>query len=353
MKRNATAFRYHAARNGTLVGLMVLIGLFTVLNDHFLTTRNATAILQSAAPLAVVVIPLALLVITGSVDLSIGSIASMGGVIGASLMGHTDSTLAGVVGGLAFGAAAGGINGGLVSYLGLNPIVVTLGALAVWQGIARYATNGATLVDVTPGFGKFGTAKLFGIPAEVYVAAAVALVAWWVLNRRPFGRHIYAVGGNERAAYLMGVRVKRVRFILFTVTGMAAAGTGLMQAALLQAAPPDVGLGLEFSALTIILLGGVGFAGGTGRVAGVLAGLFFVGVLQDGLVITGTSEFLQQVFVGAALIVAVALDASVARLGRRTWGERGLLSTTAEEHPDRLEQSPEPVGVGSGREEER
>jgi ribose/xylose/arabinose/galactoside ABC-type transport system permease subunit len=336
MKLNTMTLRHHVSRNGTLIGLFTLASLFTDLNGRFLTMDNGRLILQTAAPIAIVVFPLALLLISGSVDLSIGSLASMGAVVGASLMGHTHSTLIGVIGALAFGAAAGGLNGGLVAYLELNPIVVTIGALAVWQGIARYATNGATLTDVTSAFGSFGTSRPLGIPAEVYVGALVVLIVWWVLNHRPVGRHIYAVGGNERAAYLMGIPVKRVRFILFVVTGSAAAGTGLMYAAQLQAAPPDLGLGLELNALTIVLLGGVSFTGGSGRVAGVLAGLLFVGVLQDGLVITGASEFLQQVFVGAALILAVALNATVARLALITRGMPTPPSRSALDDPEPL-----------------
>lgn len=311
--------QYLLARNGTFIGLGILIVVFTLLSDRFLSLRNAEVIALQVAELGIVAIPVALLTISGAADLSIGSIASMAGVIGAAVMGSTESAVLGIAAALGFGVAAGAINGMLVSGRRLNPIVVTLGTLSVWGGMALFATNGATLSGLPESFTRFGTAKIAGIPLQVYLLVVATAFGWWLLNRRALGRHLYAAGGNERAAYLMGVRVRRVRFLMFTYVGVAAAFAGIMLMAKLQAAPPAVGAGMELQILTVVLLGGVGFAGGTGRVSGVIAGLLFVGVLQNGLVVTGTSQFLQQVFIGATLVLAVALDDSIQRFAHRSW----------------------------------
>ena len=144
-------------------------------------------------------------------------------------------------------------------------------------------------------------------------------LCWFLLNRRPFGREVLAIGGNERAAYLMGVRVRSVRMRLFVFTGMLAALAGIMLAAKLQAATPTVGVGMEVQALTVVLLGGVAFEGGIGRISGVVLGLLFVGVLRNGLVIAGVSQFLQTILIGLTLVVAVALDSSIQRIVRASW----------------------------------
>jgi ribose/xylose/arabinose/galactoside ABC-type transport system permease subunit len=140
-----------------------------------------------------------------------------------------------------------------------------------------------------------------------------------VLGKLPYGRRLYAIGGNRRAAFLIGVAVERVQFWMFLQVGLAAALAGLMLAAKLSAATPITGQGLEINALTVVLLGGVAFTGGMGRISGVVAGLFFVGVLRNGLVVTGTSQFLQQVILGLTLVAAVAIDDAIRRIAQREW----------------------------------
>jgi ribose/xylose/arabinose/galactoside ABC-type transport system permease subunit len=319
MNRLARHVRYAVARNGTLLGLVILVVFFGVENSHFLTWANAKNIGQAVSELGVIAIPLALLVITGGVDLSVGSVASMTGILAAKVMVSTGSTLAGVLAGLGFGLGAGVLNGFLVSYLRLNSIVVTLGALSVWGGMALYLTEGQTVAGLPESFTNFATTTIFGIPIEIFVLIAVIVIGWFVLNRLPYGRRLYSIGGNERASFLMGVPVRRVRFLMFVGVGLAASVGGLMFTSKLAAATPITGQGLEINALTVVLLGGVAFAGGMGRISGVVAGLFFVGALQNGLVVTGTSQFLQQVFIGLTLIAAVALDDTIRQFAHRAW----------------------------------
>lgn len=332
--------QYLLARNGTLLALIVLIIVFSLQTGSFLTWTNAKNVGQSVSELGVIAIPLALLVISGAVDLSVGSIASMAGILAGKVMLSSGSTLLGVLVGLGFGAGAGTLNGLLVSYAGLNTIVVTLGGLSLWGGMALELTGGQTLSGFPQSFTNFALTTVAGIPIEIFVLLAMILVCFIVLRFLPYGRRLYAVGGNERSSFLMGVPVRRVRFLMFVAVGVASALAGMMLASKLAAATPISGQNLEITALTVVLLGGVAFAGGTGRLSGVVAGLFFVGTLQDGLIITGTSQFLQQVFLGVTLIAAIALDDTIRRFGHRAWSE-----TDATKPPAPATELPEPESV--------
>ena len=321
MPKIGRRLQYMLARNGTLLGLGLLIVLFTIANENFLTWANAKNIGQAVSELGVVSIPLALLVISGAVDLSVGSVASLAGIIGGMVMTTSESTSFGILAGLGVGVLAGAINGILVSYLNLNSIVVTLGALSVWGGIALYLTGGQTIAGLPESFTDLANIQIFGVSIEIFVLGAAVVYGIVILDLLPYGRRLYAVGGNQRAAFLMGVAVQWVRFLMFVQVGAAAALGGLMLASKLAAATPITGQGLEINALTVVLLGGIAFSGGMGRMTGVVAGLFFVGVLRNGLVVTDTSQFLQQVFLGLTLIAAVAIDDSIRQFAQRKWGE--------------------------------
>lgn len=313
------------AKNGIFIALLVLIAFFAFVNPNFLRPNNAMNVLLQVAELGIVVMPLALLLISGVVDLSIGSIASAGAVVSALVMASTGSMWLGLAAGLAFGMLAGVINGFLVAYLGLNPIVVTLGFLSVWGGAAMLMTGGRTITrsELPEQFHGLGTFAVGPVPLRLALLVAAVALAWYVLARNRVGRAIYAIGGSERAAYLMGIKTARVRFGLYVVSGFAAALAGMMLGAKVQSVSPAIGLNLEMSALTVVLLGGVAFAGGSGRIGGVIAGLLFFGVLRNGLVFMQASPFLQTVIVGLTLVVAVALDESIQRIVKKSWETRG------------------------------
>ena len=272
MPKIGRRLQYMLARNGTLLGLGLLIVLFTIANENFLTWANAKNIGQAVSELGVVSIPLALLVISGAVDLSVGSVASLAGIIGGMVMTTSELTSLGILAGLGVGVLAGAINGILVSYLNLNSIVVTLGALSVWGGIALYLTGGQTIAGLPESFTDLANIQIFGVSIEIFVLGAAVVYGIVILDLLPYGRRLYAVGGNQRAAFLMGVAVQWVRFLMFVQVGAAAALGGLMLASKLAAATPITGQGLEINALTVVLLGGIAFSGGMGRMTGVVAG---------------------------------------------------------------------------------
>jgi ribose/xylose/arabinose/galactoside ABC-type transport system permease subunit len=308
------------AKNGAIVALLLLVAVFTVLNPRFVQPANLTTIVLSMAEIGIIAIPLAFLVMSGSIDLSVGSVASLGSVICGLVSTVTGNIWLGILVGAAAGLVTGLITGILVEHLRLNPLVVTLGLLNVWAGLALFLTNGRTITGLPAESRGIAGFSLFGVvPLPMLLLLAVTVVSWFVLNHRPFGRQLLAAGGNERAAFLMGINVRSVRLRLFVLAGVAASFAGALMTLKLQAGAPTTGSGLEFSALTVVLLGGVAVAGGAGRISGVIAGLLFVGVLRNGLVILGVSQFLQTMIVGLTLVVAISLDETLQRVLKSAW----------------------------------
>lgn len=313
------------AKNGVFIALILLIIFFTTVNPNFLSLNNGLNILQQVAELGLIAIPLAMLLIAGVVDLSIGSIASVAAVTAGLVMSQTGSLVLGLAAGLGVGIVAGAINGVLVAYFGFNPIVITLGFLSVWGGLAMLLTDGRTIprADLPEGFRALGTLSFGPISFRLVLLIVVALLAWYVLARHRVGRAVYAIGGNPRAAHMMGLNVVRTRFGLYVVTGLLAALAGIMLGAKMQSISPSLGVGMEMNALTVVLLGGIAFAGGAGRFGGVIAGLLFYGVLRNGLIFMQASPFLQTVIVGLTLVLAVSLDESIQKVVKRAWAKRG------------------------------
>ncbi|MBK0418608.1 ABC transporter permease [Leucobacter sp. CSA1] len=334
---NSERIKILLARNGIFAALILLIAVFSILRPNFLSLGNGQSILLQAAELGLIAVPVAFLIMSGTIDLSVGSIASASAVTAGLVMSGTGSTALGLLVGVATGLVAGALNGFLVSYLGLNSFVVTLGGLSVWGGFALLLSGGNTIprAELPEEFRTIGTMRIGPVPIQICLLVLVVLVGWYVLNRTRFGKEVKAIGGNERAASLMGVNVRRTRALLFVASGVFSALAGLLLSAKVQSANPNIGSGLELEALTVVLLGGVAFSGGIGRISGVLAGLLFFRVLRTGLVFLQASPFLQTILVGATLIVAVGLDRSVQKVIRSSWAKLGKEAIEEEEkEPD-------------------
>jgi ribose/xylose/arabinose/galactoside ABC-type transport system permease subunit len=301
------------ALNALLLGLVALILVFALLNERFLSIDNFRNLLQQSAVIATVAVPTALLLIAGKVDLSIGSTLALGGVTCGLLLANGTPVLVAVAAGIAAGAVVGLLNGLLVTALELSPIIVTLGILTAGRGLALVISPDP-LFNFGSTFEAFGQGRLVGVPYLVLVAATVAAVGGAVLAFAPLGRHIYAVGVNEEAAYLSGVRVKRVVLGLYVVSGAAAALGGVMLAARIGSAPSGaLGVGFELDVLTAVLLGGVAFDGGRGRVSGVLLGVLFLAVLGNGLTLENVPASVAALVKGLVLVVAAGLDRIASR----------------------------------------
>lgn len=312
------------ARHGTWIGCIFLVFFFYSWNPNFGSLNNISNIGEAMAAIGIIAIPLGLLVIAGGVDLSVGSVASLSGVVAALVMTATGSSMLGVAAGLGIGFLAGVTNGVLVAYFKLNSIVITLGALSVWGGMALILSGGRTVAGLPSDFTMLGGFRIWGFSLDVLLLLLAIVYGVVVLNILPYGRKLRAVGGSTRSAFLMGVPVEREQFLMFVQVGIAASLAGVILAAKLAAATPITGQGMEITALTVVLLGGVAFSGGIGTISGILAGLLFVGLLRNGLIFTGTSQFLQQILIGFTLIVAVAFDETVRRISNNPTSWSGL-----------------------------
>ncbi|SLN03179.1 Ribose ABC transport system, permease protein RbsC (TC 3.A.1.2.1) [Corynebacterium xerosis] len=320
------------------LALALIIVIFSLLSPNFLTVDNLLIMSSHVAIFALLSLGQLLVVLTGGIDLSVGSILGFTAVIGGfllrgvpiSMFGVTlyPSVPAAVLIAIVLGGALGLINGVLVAKFKVAPFVATLGMLYVVRGFALLMTNGRTINDLSgeealgnTGFEWLGFNRILGIPAGVLIMAVIALVIAVVLGRTTFGRWLYATGGNERAAQLSGVPVRTVTVWVYVISGLCSAVAGIILASTLTSASPTAGNTYELTAIAGVVIGGAALSGGRGTVRGTLLGAFVIGFLSDGLVLIGVSAYWQTVFVGAVIVVAVLLN--TLQYGRPSSGKRG------------------------------
>jgi erythritol transport system permease protein len=284
------------------------------------------------AIIAILGIGMTFVILTGGIDLSVGSVAGLAGMIAGSLILHGlvlaplgiviyPSVPAVVLLVLLAGGLIGIINGLLVARLGVASFIATLGMLYIARGAALLMSDGATFPNLVgspelgnQGFAFLGTGLLLGIPFPVWLLTGLAAIAAFVSTRTPFGRRVFAIGGNERAALLAGIRVKRVKTMVYGISGVCAALVGLIVASDLVAAHPASGETFELSAIAAVVLGGASLSGGRGTIGGTIIGACVIGILGDGMVMMGVSEFWQMVIKGSVIVAAVVLDQLQVRL---------------------------------------
>ena len=292
-----------AGNNIVLIGLIFLVVFFSIRNPLFFSLTNARSIFRQLATIGIYSFPVALLIICRSIDLSLGAVVGLTTVIGIEVM-NAYGLVPGLLAFLLVGLAAGMLNGVLVSYARLNPIIVTLGTQIIFRGLSLPISGGRA--GVPPAlFLQIFRFEILGFRLEVFLMIAILAASWWVLHRSRFGRYLYVAGENERIAFLMGVNVKRLRFIMHTIVGLTGGVVGIVSVAKLGLSSGSIGESMTLPVITAVLLGGIDFGGGSGRIPGVIIGVFFIGILEAGLLIIGVTEFLQQVIVGAALILAI------------------------------------------------
>ena len=319
-------------RTPLLIVLIILVIGVQIATDSFFGWQNIRGILQDSAVIAIVAIPVAMLLIAGYIDLSVGSSLALGGVVASLVMdkGAGQPAVAIVLAILA-GAVVGLVNAVIITVLGLNSFITTLGTLTAVRGVAQ-------LISPTPRnnfgdqFGLLGVGTVAGVPLSVWIAALLLIAAGIFLSLTPTGRHVYAVGVNRQAAYLSGVPVRRLPFALFVLSGAMSGFAGTIVAARLNSAPAgQLGAGFELVVLTAVLLGGVALTGGEGTIFGVVVGVLFYGALNNSLVLLGVTTFWQAVASGLALVAAIGLSAltHVLRLRLATARARKLVALAA------------------------
>jgi len=307
--------------------LIVVVVVFTLLSPNYLTVDNLLTMSSHVAIYALLALGMLLVVLNGGIDLSVGSTLGLSGVLAGWLLqgvhvaglGSTMYPAVWVVAVLCglVGAFVGAVNGVLVARFGVAPFVATLGTLYVVRGTGLLKTNGLTYDNLggrlqlgNTGFDWLGFNKLLGIPIGVLVMVVVAAVISVLLNRTVFGRWLYSSGGNERAAELSGVPVRKVKIRVYVISGVCAATAGLILSSELTSAGPTAGTSYELTAIAAVVIGGAALSGGRGNVRGTLLGAFVIGFLSDGLVIIGISSYWQTVFTGAVIVLAVLLNSA-------------------------------------------
>ncbi len=299
---------------GILPILVLICILFSVLSPNFLTPGNIVNIFRQASVNIVLATGMTFVILTGGIDLSVGSILAVSAV--ASLIVSLIPGLgwAAVIAGLLTGLALGLLNGALIALLDVPPFIVTLGSLTALRGGAFLIANGTTVFNRDLNFAWIGNTYLGPFPWLVVIALLTVLASWFVLRQTVLGVQIYAVGGNERAARLTGIKVNRVLLFVYGLSGLLAGLAGIMSASRLYSATGTLGQGYELDAIAAVILGGTSFTGGIGTIGGTLLGALIIAVLNNGLTLLNMSYFWQLVVKGLVIIVAVIID----RLRRRS-----------------------------------
>ncbi len=293
---------------GAVYALIVLSLVFSVFTAQFLTLRNLTNVGMQGSVLIIVSLGMTLIILSEGIDLSIGPVLGLAGVVLAlgvkQEMGLPLAMLLAILVGGAFGA----LNGGLIAYLGLPPFVVTLGSFGMAQGLALVLTEGSSVAGLGSAIQYFNDGRILGIQVPIVLAATAFAVVHVVLYRTKFGTYVFALGGNQEALALAGVRTRLYKTAVYVLGGILAGLGALVMTARMNAAHPTVGVGLEFDAIASVLLGGTSFERGKGWLGGSIIGALAVSVLRNGLNLIGLSTSWQVSMVGLVIILAIAVD---------------------------------------------
>ena len=323
MKKNNNQLLMTILKGRTFIVLIILVIFFSFASSSFLQVSTLTMVAKHVALYGILALGMTFVIITGGIDLSVGSVVGLvgmlaGGLIqeGLALGGKTVyfSVPAIIVLMLLFGCFVGLINGLIITKLKVAAFIATLGTMYICRGMANLRSKGATFSNIGgyEGLGNVGLKTLgtnwFGVPAGVYVFAILAVLAAILLKRTSTGWHILAVGGNEKSAKLSGIKADRVKILVYIISGFCAAWIGLINTAQISAAHPASGDGWEMNAIAATVLGGTSMAGGSGTIVGTIVGAFVIGVINDGMTMCGVSEFWQKIIRGVVIILAVVID---------------------------------------------
>lgn len=293
---------------GTLIVLCLMCLLLSILSPHFLTVSNLLNIALQSSINAVLAFGITFVIITSGIDLSIGSILAMSSVTMGLTIAGGYGVFTGITVGLIVGAILGYVNGFIITKLDIAPFIVTLGMMSIARGLALVITKGFPISGMPDSLRILGKGSLLGIPVPVVITFIIFGISYLLLQYTRFGRHIYAIGGNEEATRLSGINVSRVKVLVYVWCGAMAGIAGIILTARLNSAQPIAGMGYELDAIAASVIGGVSLAGGIGTAQGTILGALIIGVLRNGLNLLNVSSFWQQVVIGSVVIGAVAID---------------------------------------------
>lgn len=293
-----------------LLPFATLIILFVALCfvPNFLTETNLSSVIRQTAVINIMALGMTMIIITGGIDLSVGSILAMGGLIGTMAMEKGQPILLGVATGILIGAFCGFVNGFLTTRLKINSFIVTLGTLGIVRGLTLVISNGLPVHQIPSGFSFLGEGNVLGVPFVLWVLLACGLLVHFILEHTKLGRYAFAIGSNPDAAFYAGIPVAFHITCIYALSGALTGLAGMIEASRLMTGQPTAGQGYELQAIAAVVIGGGSLRGGEGSVIGTLVGAFIMGLLANGSDLRGISPYWQQVIIGAIIILAVSFD---------------------------------------------
>ncbi|AZO93754.1 D-allose ABC transporter permease [Halocella sp. SP3-1] len=302
--------RYYWQRFGTLLIFVLLIIIMSILSPkYFFTVDNFVQILLQSAITILIAVGEFFAILIAGIDLSVGSVLGLTGMVTALLLSKSVNIyLAILIGGILLGALLGAINGSLVVFTGLHPFIITLGGLTIFRGLTLMISDARPIYNIPPEFSRSISGTILSIPVPIIIAIIVAIIFAFVTRKTKLGRNIYALGGNEEAAWLSGINVKMHKVLVFMFSGVCAGIAGVVMTARMGAAEPLAGNGYELFAIASAIIGGTSFFGGKGKIFGVVMGALIIGLINNALNILNVQTYYQQIFMGLLIIGSVSLD---------------------------------------------
>ena len=306
------------SKYGIVIILLAMLIAFSLLSEGFFTTRNIFNIIRQISFMGLIAIGVTMVIITGGIDLGSGSVLALAAVMATSLAQLPESATLKYAGlsvpvivpilvALGIGAITGVINGGLISRFKIPPFIATLGMMTVARGFALIYSN-KPLSQLTPEYNFIGQGAILGVPFPVIILVVVAVAAHIMLNNTPFGRYIYALGGNEQAARISGVNIDRVKIGVYTLAGLLSGLAGLVVSSRVGSGQPGQGVGIELDAIAAAVIGGTSLAGGIGTIWGTMVGALIIGVLDNGLILLNVDQYWITIVKDTIIVVAVIID---------------------------------------------
>ncbi|WP_462411341.1 ABC transporter permease [Neobacillus sp. Marseille-QA0830] len=290
---------------------LVLIVLFIALSfmaPNFLDTVNMLNVVKQVSITAIIAAAMTLVILTGGIDLSVGSILAVSGVVSVMLVENGANVFLAMFIGMVIGYIAGLINGFFIANTKLPPFIVTLGSMTYLRGIAYVLCGGTPIVLSSTTFKFFGSGNIIGIPTPVFIMVFVYVIIFIALKYTMFGRHVYAIGGNEEAARLTGIKVERNILQVYAISGLLSGVAGVVLAGRLYSGQPNAGIGIELDAIAAVILGGTSFTGGVGKIQMTIVGVLIMGFIGNGLTLLDVDYYWQQIVKGGVIVLAVLLD---------------------------------------------
>lgn len=303
----------------SIIALLILCVLLAMLSDKFLTSENLWNIMRQISVNVCISVGMTLVILTRGIDLSVGSVLAFSGAVAAGLLKYGlevpssnlyigFTVLGSILGAMVVGSSLGAFNGWVITRFKIPSFVATLAMLTIARGATMLWTGGFPITGLGENFGFIGTGWVLGVPMPVWITVVVVAIAMLITNRTKFGRYIYAIGGNERAARLSGININRIKLLVYTIAGLLAAVGGIILTSRLDSAQPNAGLSYELDSIAAVVIGGTSLSGGRGSIIGTVQGALIIGVLNSGLVLLNVSPFWQQVIKGFVILLAVIMD---------------------------------------------